>query len=279
MNKSNKLGRGLEDVSYLFLSSPQTEMAKENKTGGQTIYGIHCCCLPFEMRSFFACNFSLEIAKRNKSVTILDLGMTQPGVRYLMGNLVNVQDDPAENGGSVDCIVEKIKLHGFAQVTIISLNPAHKDNLKEIVEKIAADKKLQESEILLINLPDLSTPIHLPDNILHPQKTLCILDTQIRTLLETYGWIKKFSSLCKQFLISAIIKDGEDLALSRKPIEKIQKTANKFLPEEVSIALATDFFMDQEAINSIKLRRPLALIESSSASAKSISLLCENLME
>ena len=289
MNKGKKLGRGLEDVSHLFLSSSQADPSNNTSpdfacpgpvpSKAPLVFGIFCS-LSIEVKSFFLCNLSLEIAKCNRTVSVIDFGLVYPSVRYLMGNLVDLQDDfPATNGYHLDFKIENIKLYGFSKITIFSLGvPLEQIRSKNIMEKIFTDERIRESHIILINLPDGPDTIILAKPFSHLQKSLFIMDPQIRSLVETYSLIKKLSPLCQEYLIGTIVQEGKDIFLSRQYIEKLQKTAHKHINSDCNILTTVDIPIDQEAIDSIKLRRPLSLMEPTSASGKALAKVCQNLL-
>lgn len=287
MNKGKKLGRGLEEVSHLFLSSPQTDPSNNTApdltyTGPvfsktPLVFGIFCC-LSIEVKSFFLANLSLEMAKCGRDVSVIDFGLTYPSVRYLMGNLVDLQDDfPSSNDYHLDFKIENIKLYGFSKITIFSLGvPLDQIRSKNIMKKIFADERIRESKIVLMNLPN---GIILPEPFSHLQKSLFIIDPEIHSLVETYSLMKKLSPLCQEYLIGTIVQEGKDIFLSRQYIEKLQKTANNHINSDFRMLTTVDIPIDQEAIDSIKLRRPLSLVEQTSASGKALAKLCEHLLE
>jgi len=197
-----------------------------------------------------------------------------------MGNLVDLQDDfPTTNTHHLDFKVESIKLYGFSKITIFSLGmPQEQIGSKNITEKIFADERIQKSHIVLVNSPSVRDNLNLPKPFSHLQKSMLIMDSQIRSLLETYSWIKKLSPFCQEYLIATIVQVGKALFLSRQHMEKLDKIAPKYIPGDIDILKTMDIPIDQEAIDSIKLRRPLALMEPTSASGKAMDKLCKNLL-
>jgi len=325
MDKGKKLGRGLEDVSHLFLSSapvnpstknepsknsaPDAPLSPDSKSkhtapdappspgnpskhttpdaspvsiGSEipAVFGIFCC-LSLKIKSFFLCNLSLEIAKYNRTVSVIDFGLTYPSVRYLMGNLVDLQDDfPTTNAHQLDFKAESIKLYGFSKITIFSLGvPQEQIRSKNITEKIFTDERIRKSQIVLVNSPGNLDNLILPKPFTHLQKSMFIMDSQIQSLLETYSRIKKLSPFCQKYLIGTIVQEGKDIFLSRQNMEKLDKIAQKYIGGDFDILTTLDIPIDQDAIDSIKLRRPLALMESTSASAKVMAKLCKILLE
>lgn len=233
-------------------------------------------CLSLEVASCLSCNLSLEMAKRNQTVSVIDFGLRRPNIRYLMGNLVDLQDDfPAENAYHLDFKIENIKLYGFSKITLFSLAVSG-EQIDKIIGRIFADQRVMESDVVLINSPNGPDDLPMSDPAIQFQRALFLMDSQIRSLLKTYSWIKKFSSVCQKHLIGSVSQPGEE-TMSRQNIARLEKVIPRYLPIDFN-TLITDIPLDQETISSIKSRTPLALTASPSASGQAISNLCENLL-
>lgn len=292
MNKGKKLGRGLEDISYLFLSSSTPEQGKEDPgepiaphdhaSSPPLIFSL-CSCMP--ITSYIACNLALEMAKLKRSVSVLDLNGSSPTIRHLMGNLVDLQDQfPNENNSSRrECKIESIKLYGFAKITIISSHPLEKgETLSEVMERVFSSESTARSDIILLHLPRQASSIFLPPLPSIIRKTIFIVDDSISSLLAAYAWIKILVPLCQCYLVGNLDQreadDSSPLLSSWNFIEKLQSTAALNLPAQLTITSTTPIIINQEALDSIRLRRPLALVESSSMAGASIEHLCQALL-
>lgn len=237
------------------------------------------CCLPAEAGSYLICNLSLEMAKRSQSVSVIDFCLEQPNVRHLMGNLVDLKDGfPQENICRQDVKIESVKLYGFSKVTIVSLAvSAEQAGHNQIIRRIFADQRVKESAIILINLPNGPDDLPRTEPVTSFHRALFFFDSQPRSLLKAYSWIKKSLSICPKFLIGSISRPDEKAGLSRQTADHLGRVVSKYLCIEPEI-LMPEIPFDQEAHNSIRSRNPLVLLESSSASSQALSKLSENLL-
>ncbi|MGA1874311.1 MAG: hypothetical protein ACMUIA_01755 [bacterium] len=288
MDKSRKGGRGLEDLSYLFLSSSQPDKSSNDPTSSRgssahtseapLVFGIFSS-LP--MKSFCSCNLLLEIAKGNRRVSVIDFPSLQPSIRHLMGNLVDLQDEfPISNNYHLDFKIESVKLYGFSKITIVSLDITKEETaLEKIVEKILAEERIRESHVILINSPEKVRNTSLFGTLFtRLPKAVILMNSQIYSLIETYLLMKKLSPFCYQYFIGNIIHEEEDASSDHQHIERLKRAAQKYLSPNIEIPAVVDIHIDQEALTSVRLRRPLALMESASASGKAIMNLCHHLL-
>jgi len=323
----------MEDILQSFLSSSDADSLRENaahlgpgtsflKPKSPLLFPVFCC-LSVDAASYFSCNLSLEMAKRNNRISVIDFGLERPTVRYLMGNLVDLQNDfPAKNVRHLDFEIENIKLYGFSKITLVSLAiSGGQIYSKQIINRIFADQNIEESDIILINVPNGPDDLPAQEPFTHFQKALFLLDSRIHSLLRTYSWIKKFLPVCQRYLAGVVLcpeenagpNPDEKVGLPQQNAAKLGKVISRYLsinpgsdpgsdpginpdidPDIDSrvnpgintglnhgidpVDLVTDIPMDQEAINSIRNRKPLALTGSFSASSQAISHLCENLL-
>jgi len=293
----------MEDISQSFLSSAETDSFREiaahsgldpsfSKSNYPLLFPVFCC-LSAEAASFFSCNLSLEMAKRNKRVLVVDFCLERPNVRYLMGNLLDLQNDfPVKNTCHLDFKIENIKLFGFSKITIVSLALSGEHIYsKQIIKRIFADQSIDESDIILINSPNGPDDLPAQEPFTYFQKALFLMDSRMNSLLKTYSWIKKFFPACQQYCAGVVFQSDEDAGLPQQNAAKLEKVISKYLSispivnPTVNSAfnpairnLVTVVPMDQEAISSIRIRKPLVLMESLSASSQAISNLCESLL-
>jgi len=122
MKQTKKLGRGLEDFSHLFISSPAEvkkplpEACNDSslREKGVTSPSRSICILshrPFAERAFLVINLALEIARQGQKVLVLDgdfsiprLGMIMEGftatpLAYFITPHGNARDDIHETDG------------------------------------------------------------------------------------------------------------------------------------------------------------------------------------
>jgi hypothetical protein len=93
MHEGKGMARGLEEVFSLFLSSTESDHSAEaisrsapSPTSAPLLVPIFCCVSPSPaVESFFTCNLSVEIAKNDRTVTIIDFGFERSIVRSIIG--------------------------------------------------------------------------------------------------------------------------------------------------------------------------------------------------
>ncbi|MEW5801787.1 MAG: hypothetical protein AB1847_06735 [bacterium] len=273
----------MDDISPSFLPSAEADSLRGiaahfnpplSKSKSPLLLAIFCC-LSLEAASYFPCNLSLEMAKRNQPVSVIDFCSELPNVRYLMGDLVDLKTGFPN---TPDFKMENIKLYGFSKITLFSLALSAKSiSSSYVINRIFADQTIWESSVIIINSPNGPDALLALDPFIHFQRALFLMDFHMHSLVKTYSWIKKTFSACQRYITGAVSLPGDDADLLQQNTAKLAKVISKYLPVS-PCATMTDVPLDQKAITSIKLRKPLALMEPSSASGRALSDLCENLL-
>jgi hypothetical protein len=232
------------------------------------------------VESFFACNLSVGIAKKDRSVTIIDLGFDRSIVRHLLG-YPNPAQGAFSPGNTVhpDYKVESIRYCGLPEITLISPAVPRGPELPErTAERIFGQEQVRKANLILIHRPVGPAGIGAPGIFTRFHRAILFIDDRVQSLAKAYSWIKRFYSSCNCYLIGAVFGEGEDVNAVLKNVSKLQKTIFKHL--RVGIELRVVIVpLDREARISMQTGRPLALLESSSScSARAITKLCENLL-
>ena len=288
MHKGKGPARGLEEISSLFLSSTEPDHSAEtiphpapSPSSSPLLFPVFCCVSPSPaVESFFACNLSVEIAKNDRTVTIIDFGFERSIVRHLMGYPNPAQGAfPPGNTVHSDYKVESIRFCGLPEITLISpAMPRERDLPKRTVERIFAQEQVRKANLILINWPVGPDGIAAPEIFTRFHRAIFLIDDQAQSLAKAYSWIKRLSSGCNCYLIGAVFGEGEDGNTVLQNVSKLQKTIFKHLRVGLELRVVT-MPLDREARISMQSRTPLALLESStSRSARAIAKLCENLL-
>jgi hypothetical protein len=288
MHKGNGPARGLEEISSLFLSSAEPDHPGEtippsvsSLSSSQLVFPVFCCMSASPaVESFFACNLSVGIAKKDRSVTIIDLGFDRSIVRHLLG-YPNPAQGAFSPGNTVhpDYKVESIRYCGLPEITLISPAVPRGPELPErTAERIFGQEQVRKANLILIHRPVGPAGIGAPGIFTRFHRAILFIDDRVQSLAKAYSWIKRFYSSCNCYLIGAVFGEGEDVNAVLKNVSKLQKTIFKHL--RVGIELRVVIVpLDREARISMQTGRPLALLESSSScSARAITKLCENLL-
>ncbi len=282
--------RGFDEISSVFLSSAghgpdnSEEMAPHpapSPSSSPLLFAVLCCLSSSPaVESFFACNLSVEIAKNNKTLTLIDFGFERSIVRYLMGCSNPGQDVfPREIMVHPDYTVESIRFYELPEITLVSpAMPRQRNFTQRTVERIFAEDKVRKCNVILINSPMGSDEVALPVIFTSFQRAVLFMDHQAHSLAKAYSWIKKLSSGCRHYLIGAVFAGGEDSNPVLQNISKLQKTIFRYLPAGLELRVVP-VPLDREARISMQSGKPLALTEPpASSSAIAIAKLRENLL-
>ena len=129
MHKGKGPARGLEEISSLFLSSTEPDLSAEtipnrapSPLSFPLLFPVFCCASSSPaFEAFFACNISVEIAKNDQTVTIIDFGFERSIIRHLMGYPHPAQSAfTAGNTVHSDYRVSGIRFYGLPEMTLIS---------------------------------------------------------------------------------------------------------------------------------------------------------------
>jgi hypothetical protein len=285
MGDMKRPAKGFDEISRVFLPSTTPDHSAEMvpqaaalPSRSPLLFPVLCCLSPAPaVESFFACNLSVEIAKNNKTVTLIDFGFERSVVRHLMGcsNPISNAVTPA---GALhpDYRLESIKFDGLAEITLVlPARPRELNFPKRTLGRILTEDKVRKCNVILINSP--MGP--MPEIRTRFPKAILLIDDQIHSLARGYSWIKRLSSGCLCFIIGAVHREGEDSKTVMRGVSKLQNAAFKHLPVGLKLRVIS-MPLDMEARASMHSGKPLALRESPalSSSAGAIAKLCGSLL-
>jgi len=281
--------KGFEEISSVFLSSTEPDRSAEmprhaahSPSGSPLLYAAMCCLSPSPaVESFFACNLTVEIAKNNHTVTLIDFGFERSIVRYLMRSPNGLQDVSAcESMVHPNYRVENTRFCGLPEITLVSpAIPRERNFPARIVERIFTEEMVRKCDVILINSPMGSDEVAVSGDYNGFRRAVLFMDARDHSLAKVYSWIKRLSSGSRCFLIGAVFGEGEDSNPVLQNVTKLQTTTFKHLGVGLELRVVP-VPLDREARISMQSGKPLALTESSvpSSSARAIAKLCENLL-
>jgi hypothetical protein len=176
--------------------------------------------------------------------------------------------------------VESAMFYGLPEITLVSPAMPRGGILpNRIVERIFAEEKVRNCNVILINSPMGSNEVIVPGNSAHFRRAILFMDARAHALVKAYSLIKRLSSGSRCFLIGAVFCEGEDSNPVLQNVTKLQKTIFKHLLMDLELRVVP-VPLDREAKISMQSGKPLALMESStpSSSARAIAKLCKNLL-
>jgi hypothetical protein len=288
MDEWKRPARGFDEISSVFLSSNKSDPSAETAShpspanpGSPFLLPVLCCLSPTPaVEAFFTCNLSVEIAKNNHTVTLIDFGFERSIVRRYLRCTNPVQDIlPATITVYPDYRIESMRFDGLPEITLISpAMPRQRDFPERTLERIFAEDKVRRSSVILITSPMGSDEVEVPDLHMSFQRAIIFMDDQAHSLVKAYSLIKRLSSVCRYYLIGAVSR-GEDVGPVQQNVSKLQKTIFKHLPEGLELRVVS-MSLDQGARISMQSARPLVLRTAStpSSSAEAIARLCRNIL-
>ncbi len=240
MNKLKKLGKGLEDISYLFLSNEEENYSPEKKEDPpaekkETLFldaPAKSICLignSDDFRdAFLVINLSLALARMGMRIAVIDMDEELPCMNFFLG-----QDAALGQFNSVEDFVKK----GPLGVRLVGLNKANRENLLRLREKKDVFERLQKMEeevdLILIsikqnNLPKVNSLIR--DSI---REYVMLVSPDKIKMLSTYKIIKAVFTYNTLAKIGLIITDINHMYEIEAVYSRIAGAVIKFLDKEL----------------------------------------------
>lgn len=236
MNKLKKLGKGLEDISYLFLSPEHEDteqeepLAENNKIITETMETAtkNICLIGNSHDSrdaFLVINLSLALARLGMRIAVVDMDEKLPCLNFLLGKTTD--------GG-----FQKIVRQGPFGVKLAGLN---EDLLKNMLTDSAARKTImfelkkmeEEVDLVLISVSQDSLCYMNPLLRKSVEEFLVFVSPDKNSMLNSYKVIKTIFSHNPVAKIGTIITDIEHMYEIDAVFNKMFSAVKKFLVKEL----------------------------------------------
>jgi MinD-like ATPase involved in chromosome partitioning or flagellar assembly len=242
MNKLKKLGKGLEDISYLFLSPEQEDvvdleeppMAEKKKITLKTVEtATKNICLIGNCHdsrdAFLVINLSLALARLGMRIAVVDMDAKLPCLNFLLGK-------PDNNGGQAD--LQEIVRQGPFGVKLAGLNQVFLESM--LVDSAArkrvmsAMEKMEEAvDLVLISVSQDSLFYMNPLLRKSIEEFLVFVSPDKNSMLNSYKVIKTIFSNNPVAKIGTIITDIEHMYEIDAVFNKMFSAVKKFLVKEL----------------------------------------------
>jgi flagellar biosynthesis protein FlhG len=287
MKQTKKLGRGLEDFSHLFISSP----AKAKKPPPETHQGslmqeervsapARTICIvshkTLDERAFLVINLALEIARQGKKVLVLDGDFSFPRLTMLMEgftatSLVHLITQKGQAFADVH-ETDGVKLITL-DVDLSTLSALGHDERRRLIESF--NKLEEESDVILV----VASPsfIHHMKTLIHAvDEAMVITPHPLAEMINAYGLIKLIFQMKENVRVGIVSSSVTNALQADMMFEKMKRVVEKFLHKP----LYTYGFIpdDGEIVNALKKRHPRSA-QSSSKVFKSITDISRTLFE
>ncbi len=288
MEKKKRLGRGLDEVADLWLSSPSTASEHPEEITGSisgTAFKTISVIYPesLKVKGVLVVNIALEMAKLGFGSCILDYEPCNgSSVRSMIGNLFQNTSlgESQENSSSFHQVV---RLYGMPSIHIFShisnsysgevLAPLFSDGLFSQI----TSNNLQDSIIFLYHQDTLEVISMMKDI-----PSIIILTSRPRreSLLTSYAYIKAVSNKNPQARIWVILDEVVDRDEAVKAFTLLSETTSRFLPHlNHPLKYLGSMIHDQALGISFATRFPLVLTEENSLAKDSIKRIANNLVK
>jgi len=289
LNDNKRLGKGLEDVSHLFLSSEETsppsrreENPAENPAGSRkdeatprvvAVTGDHRCL----EKSFLVCNLAVELARRRRKVGILDADPSFPDQPFLWGrrpgdSLARLAED--ENGRQPEIVLE-----GPLGVRLLSLD-VELSRLRELSEpsreRIWSGLRSFESGagMILVNTPE---PVHENARLIHrlAHQIVVMVPSDPLGMMDAYSVIKRILAIQPSITLGIIVYQVRMVSEAQSIFEQMRQALGEFL--NVTVVNLGYLYADINIERSILKRTPLCLTPARSRAAQCLAQIAERL--
>ena len=283
------MGKGLEDVSHLFLSSEETSLSsrtEENSAGNPgdsrkdeavsrvvAVTGDHRCL----EKSFLVCNIAVELARRRRQIGIVDADPSFPDQAFLWGrrpgdSLARLAEK--ENGHEPQVILE-----GPLGIKLLSLD-VNLDHLKELPEssreRIWAGLRTFETNARMI-LVDTPAPIQGNARLIHrlAHQIVVMVPSDPLGMMDAYSVIKRILEARPDVAVSVVIYQVRMVSEAQSIFEQMTRALGEFL--NVTVINLGYLYADVNIERSILKRTPLCLTPARSRAAQCLAQIAERL--
>ena len=272
MKQTKKLGRGLEDFSHLFISSPAdakkplpetcqcpSVQEKAVKSSSRSI-----CILSHRSlgeRAFLVINLALEIARQGKKVLVLDGDFNIPRLAMFMKGFTAtpLAHFITPHGQSVEDIHETDGVTFISlDVDLSTLSALGQDERRRFTARL--NKLEEQSDVILV----VASPscIHHMKTLIHAvDEVMVITPHPLAEMINAYGLIKLLFQMKENVRVGIVSSSVTNASQADMIFEKMKRAVDKFLHKPLyNYGFLPD---DGEIVNAFKKRDPRSVPSSS----------------
>jgi flagellar biosynthesis protein FlhG len=241
MKTRKKMGRGLEDFSHLFLSSPSkkperseeglrdsSEREKSLPSPARTL------CITSDRgvfeRSFVAIQLALEISRQGKNIVLFDADFSFPRLRVPpdlsihQNSLMNLL---SSNGSSLSAFSEH---RGITMIRVdadLSTHRTLSSGEREVLQSNFFALEKNADVILVIVSPEMRNLMRTFLNVVN--EIMVIVPQPVVQMINAYGIIKAIYSLQKEARVGVLASRISSHSQAESVFEKMHQVTDKFL--------------------------------------------------
>lgn len=240
MKQTKKLGRGLEDFSHLFISSPseakkplpETPQGPLEHKKGVGAPSRSLCVLShraLDQRAFLVINLALEIAQQGKKVLILDGDFSMPRLTMRMQDCTATPLSHliTRNGRDIRDVKETngVKLISL-DVDLSTLSALGQDERRSLKESFNTLE--EESDVILtVASPDFMH--HMKTLVWAVDGAMVITPQPLAEMINAYGLIKLIFHMRENARVGIVSSNVTNALQAGMIFEKMKRVVDKFL--------------------------------------------------
>lgn len=264
MKQSKKLGRGLEDFSHLFLTTPPeskkvlpdmpraSSIEERGESGPARIIAV-ACYKPLDERAFLVINLASEMARQGKSVLVFDADVSLPRLYTMIEECTSIP--LAQLITNREKAVNAVKLgDGITLVTLdadfSTLSSLGHDDRRRFLDNF--NRLEEDADVILILAspgfsPNMNALFHAVDEI------IVITPQPLAEMINTYGLIKFIFQLRENAHVGIVSCRVTGALQAGMVYEKMKRVVMKFLHKP----LRNYGFIpaDEETVNALRARK------------------------
>jgi flagellar biosynthesis protein FlhG len=284
-----RLGKGLEDVSHLFLSSeerPDTHRSdgEPKEDNGQqnadelfprvvVVTGDHRSL----EKSFLVCNLAVEFARRRRRVRVVDADLSFPDQPFLWG--LRPGDSLTRLAAEEDGHDLQIALQGPLGVKLLSLDIDFRQMRglpQPVRNRIWKGLRAFETDaqLMLINTPALPNE---NARLIHrlADQTVVLVPSDPLGMIDAYSVIKSILMIKPSASLGIVVYKVRMVAEAESIAQQMTRTLNEFL--DINVTNLGYLFADLNIERSMMRRTPLCLMPSHSKATQCLSQIAERI--
>lgn len=266
MKQTKKLGRGLEDFSHLFLSSPDEGKETERPAGATGKARARTICIAGERgvgeKAFLTVMLAGTFTGQGKKVVVFDADFSLPRLCMLMGSvpsnsLLHLIMNPGRTGAS---------LRESGGVTLITLD-VDVATLTSLTDRerlsltAAVRRRMEEADAVLV-ITSGDSINHMRVFIQSADDIVVVAPQPVAETINAYGVVKKIFQLDDHARVGIVASRNSRFDQAEAVFEKMQRVARKFLNKPL---LNHGYLPDDKAITAFLERDNATAVTAPSA--------------
>ena len=246
MKQTKKMGRGLEDFSHLFLSSPSQkpkssdEKVKDDTDREKSLpVPARTLCITSDKgvheRSFVALQLALEISRKGKNIVLFDADFSLPRLGMLLDDSIQQSSltHLIENNGT-----EKPPSHDYKGITLITVDAdistyhSLSSHERNVLEKNFYAIEKNADVILVIVSPEMTDLMRTFLNVI--SEIMVVVPQPVAEMINAYGVIKAIFNLNGNARVGVLVSRVAPPSQAETVFSKMQQVVDKFLHKSLS---------------------------------------------